>query len=329
MYPKKRRPGAGAVKAVRLVLILMAFIATATRAAAANEECVVPARQGGGFDLTCRLVLALADETGGMRITYMPGGVGAVAYNMIVAQRRAESGTLVAFSGGSLLNLAQGKFGKFTGREVRWLATIGADYGMVAVRADAPFRNIGELLAAVRRTPRRLVFGGGGTIGSQDWIKAASLLRAANIGHRAFPYVSFEGGGEASTALLSGHVDVYTGDVSEVRNLWREGKIRILGILADARLEGEFADVPTAKEQGFPVTWRIVRGFYLGPDVPAEDYEHWVRRFDTLLASESFRRARHQSGLLPFDKTGREIDAYIDGALAEYRAMAERFGLIN
>lgn len=88
------------MKAVRLVLILMAFIATATRAAAANEECVVPARQGGGFDLTCRLVLALADETGGMRITYMPGGVGAVAYNMIVAQRRDESGTLVAFSGG-------------------------------------------------------------------------------------------------------------------------------------------------------------------------------------------------------------------------------------
>ena len=28
-----------------------------------------------------------------MRVTYMPGGVGAVAYNAIVAQRPAEAGT--------------------------------------------------------------------------------------------------------------------------------------------------------------------------------------------------------------------------------------------
>ena len=48
-----------------------------------------------------------------MRVTYMPGGVGAVAYNAVVAQRPADAGTLVAWSSGSLLNLAQGKFGRF------------------------------------------------------------------------------------------------------------------------------------------------------------------------------------------------------------------------
>ena len=42
-----------------------------------------------------------------MRIVYMPGGIGAVAYNNIVAQHPNEPGTIVAFSGGSLLNLAQ------------------------------------------------------------------------------------------------------------------------------------------------------------------------------------------------------------------------------
>ncbi len=57
-----------------------------------------------------------------MRITYMPGGIGAVAYNAIVAQRPGEDNTIVAFSGGSLLNLAQGKFGRYNENDVRWLA---------------------------------------------------------------------------------------------------------------------------------------------------------------------------------------------------------------
>jgi hypothetical protein len=47
-----------------------------------------------------------------MHITYLPGGIGAVAWHSLVSRRRTEPNTLVAFSGGSLLNLAQGKFGK-------------------------------------------------------------------------------------------------------------------------------------------------------------------------------------------------------------------------
>ena len=42
----------------------------------------------------------------------LPGGIGAVAYNAVVAQRPGEPNTIVAFSGGSLLNIAQGRFGE-------------------------------------------------------------------------------------------------------------------------------------------------------------------------------------------------------------------------
>ena len=42
-----------------------------------------PAKPGGGFDLTCKLIQVSLMETGAiekpMRVTYMPGGVGAVA----------------------------------------------------------------------------------------------------------------------------------------------------------------------------------------------------------------------------------------------------------
>ena len=77
-----------------------------------RPECIAPASPGGGFDLTCKLAQsALVNEkllSKPMRVTYMPGGVGAVAYNAVVAQRPADAGTLVAWSSGSLLNLAQG-----------------------------------------------------------------------------------------------------------------------------------------------------------------------------------------------------------------------------
>lgn len=86
-----------------------------------------------------------------MRVTYMPGGVGAVAYNAIIAQRPAEAGTLVAFSGGSLLNLSQGKFGRYNVDDVRWLASIGTDYGMIAVRKDSPYKNLPDLLKAMEK----------------------------------------------------------------------------------------------------------------------------------------------------------------------------------
>ncbi|MCQ6497991.1 hypothetical protein, partial [Vibrio parahaemolyticus] len=86
-----------------------------------------------------------------MRVTYMPGGVGAVAYNTVVAQRPADGDTIVAFSSGSLLNLAQGKFGRFDEKAVRWLAAVGASYGAIAVKADSPYKTLGDLVEALKK----------------------------------------------------------------------------------------------------------------------------------------------------------------------------------
>src|SRR3546814_12651225 len=62
-----------------------------------RPECIAPAAPGGGFDLTCKLAQsALVNEkllTKPMRVTYMPGGVGAVVCNAVVAQRPADAGT--------------------------------------------------------------------------------------------------------------------------------------------------------------------------------------------------------------------------------------------
>ena len=150
-----------------------------------KTECIAPAKPGGGFDLTCKLAQGALQEgkflSDPMRISYMPGGIGAVAYNAVVAQRPAEANTIVAYSGGSLLNLAQGKFGRYNENDVRWLAAIGADYGAVIVAESSPLKSIKDLIAAIKADPGKVVFGAGGSVGSQDWMKAALTARAAGL----------------------------------------------------------------------------------------------------------------------------------------------------
>jgi putative tricarboxylic transport membrane protein len=300
-------------------------------AATDKPECIAGAKPGGGFDLTCKLAQSALLEgkyiKDPMRVTYMPGGIGAVAYNAIVAQRPAEGNTIVAFSGGSLLNIAEGKFGKYTENDVKWLAAVGTDYGMIAVRADSPLKSLKDLMEALKKEPAKVVFGAGGTVGSQDWMKSALVARAAGVDAKTFRFVAFEGGGEAFTALLGGHVQVYSGDASEAAQLLEAGKIRVLAVLADTRLPGVYKDVPTAKEQGFDISWPIIRGFYMGPKVADADYKHWVDMFDKMLASKEFAKLREDRGLYPYTKTGAELDAYVKQTVKGYATLAKEFGL--
>ncbi|MFP5404889.1 MAG: Bug family tripartite tricarboxylate transporter substrate binding protein [Gammaproteobacteria bacterium] len=311
----------------------IALFAQTASAATDKPECIAPAKPGGGFDLTCKLAQVGMQETGlitePMRVTYMPGGIGAVAYNAIVAQRPAEGNTIVAFSGGSLLNLALGKFGKYDENDVKWLAAIGTDYGMVAVREDSPYKTLKDLMDALKKDPSKIVFGAGGSVGSQDWTKAALVARAAGVEPKKFRFVAFEGGGETFTALLGGHIQVASGDASEALSQLEAKKIRVLAVLADERLPGELNSIPTAKEQGYDVVWPIIRGFFMGPKVSDADYQWWVDKFNKLLATPEFAKLRADRGLFPFSKTGADLDAYVKQRVPEYRKIGAEFGLVK
>ncbi|MEQ9727951.1 tripartite tricarboxylate transporter substrate binding protein [Pseudomonas sp. WHRI 8822A] len=317
-------------------VLLSACCALVVAHALADEprrpECIAPASPGGGFDLTCKLAQsALVQEKllkSPMRVTYMPGGIGAVAYNAVVAQRPADAGTITAFSSGSLLNLAQGKFGRFDESAVKWLAAVGTSYGAIAVRADSPYKNLGDLIAALKANPGSVVIGAGGTVGSQDWVQTALIAQAGGVDPKQMRYVSMEGGGELATALLGGHIQVASTDIADSVPHVQAGDMRILAVLADQRLEGPVvADIPTAKEQGYDVTWPVIRGFYLGPKVSDEAYAWWKNAFDTLLASEDFAKLRAERQLYPFAMTGDELDGYVKKQVADYKKLASEFGL--
>jgi len=308
---------------------------TAAQAQQPNKpECIAPAQPGGGFDLTCRVALngfantKILDQP--MRTVYMPGGIGAVAYNHIVAQRPGDPNAIVAYSGGSLLNLAQGKFGRYGVDDVRWLAAIGSDYGVAIVRDDAPYKDLKSLMEAFQADPTKVVLGAGGSVGSQDWMKAALTAKAADVDYKKMRFVAFEGGGEALTALRGGHIQAYMGDAAEARTMLDGGApIRVLAVFNDERLPGVMSDIPTAKEQGFDIVWPIIRGFYVGPKVSDEQYQWWVEAFDKLMATPEFAELQQQQGLFPFNKTGAELDTYVKERVQFYKELADSFGLIK
>ena len=309
-----------------------AVVLTATAGPLDKTECIAPAKPGGGFDLTCKLVQSALQDgkfiADPMRVTYMPGGIGAVAYNTIIAQKPDAANAIVAFSGGSLLNLAQGKFGRYTENDVRWLAAIGTDYGAVVVAENSPFKNLKDVMAAMKADPSKVVLGAGGTVGSQDWMKAALIARAGGVNPKTMRYVAFEGGGEALTALQGGHIHVFTGDAAEAGQQIKAGaKVRILAVMNDKRLTGNMANIPTATEQGFDVDWPIVRGFYVGPKVSDADYKVWADTFAKLLATPAYEKLRNERGLFPMALAGAPLDAYVKKQVDGYRKMAEDFGL--
>lgn len=322
---------------MRTILLTASCLLVAGQALAdepRRPECIAPAAPGGGFDLTCKLAQSALVESkllkSPMRVTYMPGGVGAVAYNAVVAQRPSDAGTITAFSSGSLLNLAQGKFGRFDESAVKWLAGVGTSYGALAVRKDSPYKTLDDLVKALKDDPSKVVIGSGGTVGSQDWMQTALIARSAGIDPKEMRYVAMEGGGELATALLGGHIQVASTDIADSVPHIESGDMRILAVFSEDRLPGDVvASIPTAKEQGYEVVWPVIRGFYLGPKVSDEAYAWWKNSFDQLLASEDFAKLREDRQLYPFAMTGEELDGYVKKQVAQYKELAQEFGLIQ
>lgn len=319
-----------------LGLSLLASVLVAGQALAFEPQrplCVAPAKPGGGFDITCRIAVEALEAAGALKkpmaVTFMPGGIGAVAYNLFNTNQADDANAIVALSSGSALNIATGKFGQWTEKDARFVASAGADYGAIVVKASSPYKSLDDVMAKLKADPGSLVIGAGGSVGSQDWMKAALLVKAVGGDPKKMRYVAFEGGGESIAALLGGHIDVYPGDVSEMKAHLGSGTMRILATLASSRLPAPYDPYPTAKELGYDVEWTIFRGYYMGKKVSDEAYAFWTAAFKKAYATPQFAKIREQKGLFEFSLAGKEFDDYVKSRVAAQREIARAAGLIN
>jgi putative tricarboxylic transport membrane protein len=296
-----------------------------------KPECVAPAKPGGGFDLTCRIAqTGLKSQLPQlMQVTFMPGGIGAVAINLFNTTRTDDPNAIVAFSSGSLLNIATGKFGEWTENDVRWLATAGADFGAVIVKEDSPFKTLDDLMTALKKNESSVVMGAGGSVGSQDWMKAALLIKSINKDPKKMRYVAYDGGGDAIAGLLGGSIEAYFGDVGEMSSHLGAGTMRILAILSDERLPAPYDKFPTAKELGYDAEWTIMRGYYMGKNVSDEAYNAWVDIFNAAYKTKEFADIQKDKGLLPLNMAGAKFDQDVKRRIGKLREIAKEAGLIK
>ena len=320
------------MKPFTLILSTFALTGLASMALAEIErpECVAPAQPGGGFDLTCRVVqTGMAGLPGPMEVTFMPGGIGAVAFNAFNTTRADDASAIVAFSTGSILNLVVGKYGEYSVDDARWVGAAGVDYGAVIVKADSPFKTMDDLVAAFKADPASVILGAGGSVGSQDWMKAALIAKAGGADPKAVRYVAFDGGGEALAGLLGGAIQVYTGDMAEMA-AHMDGSLRILATMAPERLPAPFAEVPTATELGYAdVVWPIMRGYYVGKDVSDADYAAWVDLFTKAHADPAFAKVQAEKGLFPLPLAGAEFETEVRAQAAKLEGLAKDAGIIQ
>lgn len=314
-----------------LGLALLAACAPPDRARV--TECLAPAAAGGGWDLTCRLTVDVLRELdltdGSLRTVNLPGAGGGVGFAHTVGQRRGDPDLLVAASPATTLRLAQGQYGSLEVDDVRWVGALGAEYGIVAVAADAPWQTLPELLADWRRRPEEIVVSGGSAVAGQDHVKILLLGRAGGVDPRTIRYVPFDGGGEALTALLGGFVQVFSGEASEIEAHLETGAVRVLGVLAPERVDGRLAEVPTAREQGLPVEWITWRGYYIPGEVGPEVYDAWVARLDSVGRSPEWEAARERSGLRRWHRTGPDFERFVHAQVDEFQDMARQIGLLR
>lgn len=312
-----------------LAAAALAFASPASAAYAPEKpECIAPANPGGGWDTICRISANVFQKTGALKstmyVTNMPGGSGAVAIANVIAKRKGDSDLLVAASNSLSFTMASNRT-PHTYADVTPLAQIAAEYGGFFVKADSKYKNLGDLVTALKANPSAVSFAGGSAPGSMDHIKVALLAKTIGVDPTKLVYVPFQGGGEAMTALLGGHTDAATIDLAEASAQLEAGKIRCLALMAEKR-STKFKDLPTTYEQGVKVKFDTWRGIYMAPGAKPEAVQFWADAVKKMVASPEWNTEREKLGWEPTTRFGDEFKTFVKEEHASYKALLKELG---
>jgi putative tricarboxylic transport membrane protein len=209
------------------------------------------------------------------------------------------------------------------------LALLQVDYGIIAVKADSKYKTLKELLDAVKANPASVQFVGGGGPGTWDHLNSILLARKAGVDIKVVKYNTYDGGGEALTALLGGHGDALTSDVSSIKQYVQAGRVRVLGVSSDQRLaDDEVAkNFPTYREQGFDVVTANWRGAFLGKDVSEPAKKYWSDKVAALTATQEWKDELKKQGVIFAYKDPKGFYDFIKADQAMYTQIYKDLGM--
>jgi tripartite-type tricarboxylate transporter receptor subunit TctC len=228
-------------------------------------QVIVPWAAGGATDLVFRaLAVTTAKHLGkAVVVVNKPGGGGTVGYTE-AAQARPDGYTLVTAVTPLAILPHQVKT-QFTVQSFEPVINVVQDPTMFQVRADSQWKTLRELLDYARKNPGMVTVGNSGAGGGVH-LAALAFERAAAV---KFNHIPFAGGGPSVTALLGGHVHAVSVSPPEGINHVRAGKLRIVGLFADKRMDA-FPDVATVRELGVDFSLAQWRGLAAPKGTPAD-----------------------------------------------------------
>ncbi|MCE5263291.1 MAG: tripartite tricarboxylate transporter substrate binding protein [Deltaproteobacteria bacterium] len=267
------------------VVSLSAILFLAVQAQAAEFKptkpisFVVPYAPGGGSDVYARAIdnVIKTEKLMDQRfvIENKPGGSATIG-TTAVAHSPGNDHMLLTFISGQVSGpLVVGK-GAATYRDLTMICNLAKDEQFIVVKADSPFKTIGDLVAAAKKTPGSVTIAGT-QVGGEDQMCNRLFEKAADIKLR---YIPFNSGGECITALLGGHVSAIWANPGEFIPQYEAKAVRALAVANDKRVP-LLNDIPTFMESGYKFEFDFFRGIAappkIGPEVVAY-YENLMKR---------------------------------------------------
>jgi len=237
-------------------------------------DLVVHTGPGGGSDVLARAIAVIAEKEKllpvRMVIINKPGGNSAVAAAHL-AEKKGDPHTIGLFTGVWLQTPLVSAEAKVTLRDLTPIARLVLEPAVIAVKADAPYKTLGDFIEAAKKNPGQLKQSGGSNTSRDNVVRQ---LLQKSTGAR-WAYISFPGGGERIAALIGGHVNMMVIEPEEAGEHIRAGNLRVLAQVSEHRLPA-FPGVPTLKEAGFDVpVVPQVRGMVAPPGIPKANIEYW------------------------------------------------------
>ena len=230
-------------------------------------ELIVSFSSGGAVDTAARLVQPILEKELGTNVEVInkPGAGGQIGYTQLTSAK-ADGYTIGATGSPSVVvsPLDPARGAKYTRESFQPLGRQVIDPTVIAVQPDSPYRTLKDLLDAAKADPKSMT---ASTTGLQTGEHFAMAQLQETTGAEFAPVHFSEGAAQATTAFLGKHVDILVANVSDVTDLSKQGKARVLGVMTAERAPS-LPDVPTFKESGYDIEAGTVRGYSAPAGLP-------------------------------------------------------------
>jgi tripartite-type tricarboxylate transporter receptor subunit TctC len=220
-------------------------------------ELVVPYNAGSSVDINARAVSPSLERAlnGKVMVTNKGGASGGIGANYVAKSAKPDGYTMGLANIASIVSTAAlSDVGFDPLKDLKWIGCTATDTFLIGAASNSPFNSLKDVVEYLKKHPNGLKYAADGAT-SMDAMLAYNIESVAGVD---INLVSFNGGGDVVTAVLGGHVDIYGGAYSATKSLIEAGKLKLLGVGGDKRME-QFPNVPTFAEQGYPMIFNMAK----------------------------------------------------------------------